>query len=736
MDHNISDKHRLFGRFNGRLSDNFTSGLDDSLIALVPQSLQSSPAYSGIISATSTFAPTLLGELRLSYTRIQSKTEYDRKGFDVATLGLPANVVQAMGDNTFPNISVAQYTVGTGLSVTSGSSAEVSGLSGVNISQTPQDTWHLQYQITQMKNRHKIKYGVETQLLRLNTYTTNSPAGAYFFDRIYTQGPDPLTRTATGGHGFASFLLGVPVSNRQSFDPALSLYRRYYAGYVQDDFQVTTNLTANIGLRYEYTQPWAEKWGRIGYFDFNGIEPVTGLKGTFKFLQPGQFQTDPQRKNFAPRVGLAYRMGTSTVFRISAGYFYAASDTINAGVSDWGNGLFTLFEGSLGAPSPYPNTPSPGGSWSNPFAAGLGAPNRDSTFAGQNVRAYNRYHPLPSVGNWTFNIQHMIAPSMVAQIGYVGNKISHVAQNRFYNPNHPDDLAWGTALLDQVPNPFYGKILSGNLSFPTVQRRQLLRPYPQYLQVLIPRDGYGDANYHSLQMQLDKRYSHGLTFSAAFTISKTMTNVFESDATEAFPHNALYDADFNKTIEPNDIPRRLVLSYLYELPFGKKKTYMREGLLANIIGNWQVSGITVFQSGTPLRIVGADATNLLDFSLSSGRGNRLKDPVLPRDERTTDRYFDTSAFQNAPAFTIPTDSLTQPRLRNYGRRNWDIGLMRNQPVGERFNVQLRADITNFFNTPALSLGTGSSVTIGTPQFGRVLTGGSPRNIQLALRVTF
>jgi hypothetical protein len=237
-------------------------------------------------------------------------------------------------------------------------------------------------------------------------------------------------------------------------------------------------------------------------------------------------------------------------------------------------------------------------------------------------------------------------------------------------------------------------------------------------------------------MQLDKRYSQGLTFTAAFTISKTMTNVFESDATEAFPHNALYDADFNKTIEPNDIPRRLVLSYLYELPFGKKKTYLREGLIANILGNWQVSGITVFQSGTPLRIVGADATNLLDFSLSSGRGNRLKDPVLPKDERTTERYFDTSAFQNAPAFTIPTDSLTQPRLRNYGRRNWDIGLMRNQPIGERFNVQLRADITNFFNTPALTLGTGSSVTIGTPQFGRVLTGGSPRNVQLALRVTF
>jgi hypothetical protein len=269
-----------------------------------------------------------------------------------------------------------------------------------------------------------------------------------------------------------------------------------------------------------------------------------------------------------------------------------------------------------------------------------------------------------------------------------------------------------------------------------VQRRQILRPFPQYLQVLIPRDGYGHSNYHSLQLQIDKQYSRGLTLSAAFTASKTIANVFESDASEAFPQNALYNPRYNRSLEPNDIPRRLVVSYFYDLPFGKKKAFLNHGVLAAVVGNWQISGITVFQSGTPIRIAGADNTNLLDFALSVGRGNRLKDPVLPSGQSNTNRYFDTTAFAQAPAYTIPTDSLTQPQLRNYGRRNWDMGFIRNQPIRERFNVQLRADITNTFNTPALSLGTGSSVTIGTPQFGQVLTGGSPRNIQLALRVTF
>jgi len=735
MDHNLNDKHRLFGRFNGRLSESFSSGLDDSLIALVPQTVATSPAYSGLISATSTFTPSLLAELRFSYTRIQNKSEFDGKGFDIGTLGFPKSVVDSMGYKTFPNISVSQYTVGTGLSVTSGSSAEVSGLNGANKVQTPQDTWHLQYHVTFLRNRHKFKIGTDLELLRLNTYGTNSPSGAYFFDRLYTQGPDTLTRTSVGGHGFASFLLGVPVSDRLSFDPALTLYRKFFGVYFQDDIQITKNLTANLGLRYEYQQPWAEKYGRIGYFDFNGIEPVTGAKGTYKFLQPGQFQTDPRTKNFAPRVGLAYRMGAKTVFRISGGYFYAASDTINAGTSDWGNGLFTLFEGSLGPPSPFANTPPPGGSWSNPFAAGLPQPDRNSTFAGQNLRTYNRNHPLPIVSNWTFNVQRMLTPTILIQAGYVGNRIMHIVQNRFYNPNHPNDLALGSNLLAQVPNPYFGKITTGNLSFQTVQRRQLLRPYPQYLQVLIPRDGYGDGNYHSGQFQIDKQYSHGLTLSASYTISKTIANVFESDATEAFPHNAMYDARYNRTLEPNDIPQRVVLSYVYDMPFGKGKKYVSRGIASSIIGNWQISGITVLQRGTPIRIAAPDNTNLYDFSLSVGRGNRVGDPVLG-DEKNTSRYFNTAAFAQSPQFTIPTDSLTQPQLRNYGRRNFDIAFIRNQPFKERYNIQLRADITNFFNTPALSLGTGSSVTIGTPQFGQVLTGGGARNIQLALRFTF
>jgi hypothetical protein len=737
VDHLITDKHRLFGRVIFREADALTVGLGPENQAFPAQSNSRTPRQSALVSLMSTFTPSLLGELRVSYSRFQYDDSWDQGEFNLASLGFPQQLSNDVQYKTFPTISVSQYTVGTGLSVTGGSSAEVGDLAGAGKNYTPQDTYQIQYHVTYLKNRHKIKVGADLQLLRLSTFNTIAPASRYFFDRNYTQGPDPLVRAANSGHGLASMLLGIPISGNMSFGPALKIYGRYYGLYFQDDVQLTSKLTANLGLRYEYTTPWAEKWGRVGYFDFDGIEPVTGLKGTYKRLENGQHIYDPVKLNFSPRVGLAYRLNNKTVVRSAAAIFYAANDTLNAGTSDWGNGEYILNEASLGTPNPLPNTPPVGGSWSNPFAGGyLKAPSRSETFAGQNLRTYNRNHPLGVLYNWNINIQHMISGNLLVEAGYVGSRTLHVAQNRFYNQNDPLLMPLGARLTEQVPNPFFGKIKSGTLSFPTVERRQLLRPYPQYLQFLVPRDGYGDANYNGFLLRVEKQYSYGLTLSAAYTISKTFTNSFESASGERGPQNAFYDPNYSRSLEANDVPQRAVFSYSYEVPLGRGKKLLSEGIVAAILGNWQVSGITVFQSGIPLRIAASDQTGLADFALNVGRGNRLRDPVLPASERTTDRWFDTSAFTLAPAYTMPNDSLTQPALRDPGRANWDVSFIRNQRFKESFNVQFRAEFYNLFNTPALSLGNGSSVTVNAPQFGRILSGTSPRNIQLGLRFVF
>jgi len=738
IDHYLSSAHRLFGRFSGGQSRTGSTGLGPENMAFPAQSVSRGGNRSGLVSLASTFTPTILGELRLSYTRFGSLSQWDSiDKFNLSSLGLPDYLVRAVEYKSFPSITVTQYTTGTGFSVTDrGSSAEVSALGSSSLGFTPEDTWHVQYHVTAMRNRHKIKLGTELQLLRVNTWTAGTP-GTYFFDRQYTQGPDPLVRGSAVGHGYASFLLGIPVSGYLQIAPQLMLKKEFYGFYFQDDVKLTNRLTLNLGMRYEYTTPFVEKWGRIGYFDFQGVEPVTGAKGTFKILEPGQHLWDPNPKNFGPRLGVAYSLDAKTVVRAAGGIFYSATDTLNTGVSDWGNGLYSRNEISLGPPNPYPNTPPAGGSWSNPFATGLLVPDRTTTFAGENVRTWNRHHILPYVSNWTFNIQRMVAPTLVVEAGYVGNKTTHLTQNRMYNQNDPLLLSLGSKLLEKVPNPFYGKIRSGDLSYPTVELCQVLRPFPQYLQLLIPRDGYGDAHHHGFQLRVDKHYSRGLTLSAAYTVSKTITNCFESDAGfEPGPQNALYNPNYSRSLDPNDVPQRVVLSYVWEVPLGKGKPRLSRGSVGQVIGNWQLSGITVFQSGVPIRIAGPDNTGLLNFPLNSGRGNRLRDPVLPADERSTERWFDTGAFVAAPPFTMPTDSLMQPRLREPGRRNFDLSLIRNQPIAERHNVQFRAEFYNLFNTPALTLGTGTSSTLNTAQFGKILSGGSPRNIQLGLRIMF
>lgn len=736
IDHILSDKHRLFGRFNGRQAEAASTGLGAENVAFPAQNISSTPRRSALISLTSSFTPTLLGELRVSYTRLQFNDFYADEGFDIASLGFPQSVASRVQYKTFPIVSVSQYTVGTGLSVTGGNAQEVGDLSGAGKNYTPQDTWHFQYHVTYIRNRHKIKTGVDHQLLRLSTFNTIAPAGRYFFDRLYTQGPDPNVRSSVGGHGYASFLLGIPVSGNLSFGPALKIWGRYYGLYVQDDYQITSKLTANLGYRYEYTTPWAEKWGRMGQFDFDATEPVTGAKGTYRRLKPGEYQTSPVRNNHSPRIGLAYRLTPKTVVRAGSAIFYAANDTLNPGTSDWGNGEFLLNEASLGPPNSLPNTPPVGGNWSNPFAAGLISPERSETFAGQNLRTYIPRQRRGILYNWTFNIQRMLSNTLMVEAGYVASRTLHVGQNRFYNQNDPLLLPLGASLRDQVPNPFFGKIQSGPLSFATVERRQLLRPFPQYLQFLVPRDGYGDANYHSYQMRVEKQFSSGVSFTLGYTVAKTITNSFESAAGERGPQNAFYNPNYSRSLETNDVAQRLVLSYLYELPFGPGKRMASTGMASKILGNWQINGITVFQGGIPLRIAASDTTGLFDFPLNVGRGNRSKNPVLPSSERTGDRYFDTSAFSIAPAFTLPNDTLNQNALRDPGRRNFDLSFIRNQRFKENWNVQFRGEFYNIFNTPALSLGNGSSVTVGTPQFGRILIGTSPRNIQFGIRVVF
>jgi outer membrane receptor protein involved in Fe transport len=735
IDHIISDRHRLYGRYGGReLKSSTQVALNP---AFPPRSQSSNPANSALISLTSTFSPTMIGEGRISYTRLQFDSRPLSEGFDVGGLGFSSAVTRNILFQQFPQISIQSYAQGAGLAVTGAAPNEFDQLGGVGRNLNPQDTWHAQYHATIIKTRHKIKAGADHQLIKLNAFNSQQSAGQYIFDRVYSQGPDPTVTALNSGHGFASFLLGVPQDGAITITRPLFLYQRYWGAYIQDDWRVTDKLTLNLGFRYEYTTPYAEKFGQIGYIDFDAIDPVAGTKGTFKLIEPGGYQSDPNRKNFSPRLGIAYQLNSKTVIRTGAAIFYASYLGVNAAATDFGNGSFLSNALFLGPPNSLPSTPPVGSSWSNPFAGGIIVPDRNTNFAGQNVRADVRYRPNASMGNWSFSIQRMLSANTMFEVAYVGSKTSHLYWNRQRNQNDPALMRLGSQLLQPVPNPFFGKIRTGPLSGPTIAARQALRPYPQFLDLLIFRDPYGDLSYQSWYMRLEKQYSNGMTLSASFTGSKTIANTMQSNTWVVGPSNSLYNARYNRGIEANDIPQRLVLSYLYDLPFGKGRKFLNDAnsVVQKIAGGWQVSSITVLQKGRPVMITAPDTTSLFNFSSTNGRANRLKDPVLPSDQQSLTRWFDTTAFERAAPFTLPTDSVSQPRLRGPGRVNFDVSFLKNTRFGERYNLQFRGEFYNISNTPALDA-RGATMDVANPLFGQIVQGGNPRNIQFGLRFVY
>jgi hypothetical protein len=200
------------------------------------------------------------------------------------------------------------------------------------------------------------------------------------------------------------------------------------------------------------------------------------------------------------------------------------------------------------------------------------------------------------------------------------------------------------------------------------------------------------------------------------------------------PSNALYDPKYNRSIEANDATHRLVISHVYELPFGKGKRWAQAGVANLVLGGWQWNGITVLQSGRPILITAPDNTGLLDFSYTNGRADRLKSGVLSSGQ-SLNNWFDTSAFKAAAPFTVPTDSLSQPDLRGPGRKSFDMSLFKNTRIRERFNVQFRAELFNAFNSPFFEA-RNDTTDVTNASFGKILFGSNPRNIQFGMRVLF
>ena len=721
LDQAIGTKQRLFFNTGRQNQKQFSPGVT---LAYPPEGVNGERGAidnhprTYVLSDTVTFRPNLLGEFRASVTRNLIQARPRSAGFDFTQLGFDPSLKSVARSLKFPRIDVT----------------DEDSLGSDRASYFNDAEWSAQAQahVTWIHGQHTVKTGFDRTFSAFNVFRPEQPSGQYSFSRAYTQGPDPLTASTAAGYGVATFLLGAPTGGQFSLDPTLATSQKYYGFYVQDDFKVLRNLTINLGMRWEYASPWTDRFNQLAYFDPNFTDPLTGRKGLMRFTgsdgNPRE-QTDPNKHNFAPRVGLAWGFARNTVVRAGYGMFYfPGSGGIGAGASDLGSGFLTQTGIFTGPPVPAPNTPPPGATMANAFLAGFFYP--PSNGVGSGVTTAFRDWPTPLNHQWNLSIQRTLPGGMLVETAYVGNRGMRYWVNRSHNTASAQYLALGNALNDLVPNPFAGVITTGSLTSATIRRYQLLTPFPQYTGVTQFRDSIGDSVYHGFTMRVEKRTQRGLTLHAGYTISKEL-----DDAQERFASRSSFidpnNLRISRAIAEWDRPHLLVLGYVYEFPIGPGKTWLRSGPLARIVANWQMSGATTFAKGLPMVITTTCSTVIPGIGCTA---LRTRDPVLPAEERSINRYFDTTAFGTPPAFSMGSDSRTEPRLRIPGINNFDIGISRNQRFREnRVNMQFRAELFSAFNHTQLGAPNGSTTS---PDFGRITSAGGTRTIQLGLRLSY
>ncbi len=746
IDHVIIENWRLSSRFSTSWGESVPFNGFGNVATSIGDGPSVSRQYSFTHDHTYTLNPTLLLNVRYGFGRTRSDRLPFSAGFDIAQLGFPAYVKNAAALQAleFPRINVN--------GVSSLGQATFTDLIIIPMNH------QFNASVTKTTARHTLKFGMDYRKLMINFLQLGQPSGEYSFDTRWTQ-LDPNQASGTAGFGMASLLLGVPSGGQMSHDPTPASASTYWGWYFQDDWKLTPKLTMTVGLRYELDVPRTERYDRYAFFRLDQPSPLAGkvpanpffdgskLVGAMNFTtSDNRRQAPTDKNNWGPRLGLAYRLNNKTVIRSAYGIYYApsalqaAGHTGTAGMDGFSSTtpFVTSLDGRI--PTTFIDNPFPNG-FNFPTGRSLGA----STFLGQGISASLFLDDAsPYMQQWNLNAQRELPAGILFEAAYIGSKGTRLIDGESggvtLNQLHPSFMSQGTSLQTLVANPFVGLIPypTSTLSNAQVQRGQLLRPYPQYTGLGSFRKPQGNSIYHALTLRADKRFSNGLSLLVAYTKGKLIDDVSQTVTFLGPAGNKqdAYNRRAERSISTQDVAQRLVFSYVYELPFGKGRKLFGSApsFVNHIIGGWQINGITTFQSGTPL-IITQSQNNAGIFSPGqrpnwTGRSARLE------GGSTTDRiarWFDTSQFTAAPAFTFGSTPRTLPDVRNPGTKLWDISFFKNNYFGgeKNYNAQFRVEMFGAFNTPQFN---GPGAQVGSSNFGVIGGAGGTRQIQLALKL--
>jgi hypothetical protein len=719
LDGSITPHDRAFGRYSyyNEVEQPVTPFPDGSGVVNAPvigtggvPGLSNVLGQQGVAGETHTFTAHLLNDARLGYTRRGNSTAGPTlPGTASSTLGIPGIPTNAAFNNALPLFTLTGFQqVGPSASTFANFTTTVTQFTDA---------------VIYTRGRHQFKMGADVRFYQLNSVAPPNPTGSFAFT---TTGTNQQGVTGTG-NSFASFLLGQVDTFSIDLQTSKLRPRDHIQEYFfQDDFRVSDRLTLNLGARYTLHSPSTEANNQGAVFNLTTQQlAYAGQNGNSRSARTLHFT------NIAPRVGFTYALTPKTVVRSGFGIVFIDQSGITTpftlpqfpfiqnvqqATQDSVNAALTLHNGPTVAPIAL--TPN----------AGLG----------QSVYTANRNAGSGYVEQWNLAFQRSVTNNLSVDVAYVGSHIVHVGiPDQNLNQLTTAQLAQGASLQTKVTNPYAGQV-PGSLGAATITQAQLLKPYPRFQNVAIYRNNSGTTNYNAIEAKVEQRLSHGVYLLASYTHSKLIddaSSVFSSTVLSSPNSSSLVAADtyrpyLERDSSLGDMPNVTSAAFTYDLPAGRGHRFASTGVMSALLGGYNVNIITSLQTGMPLAITQATNNNsFAGFVLQ--RPNEIANPTLPNNQRSLSHYFNTAAFQTVGAFALGNASRNPVRGPNY--RDLDLALIKHTKIGDRTDVEFRAEIFDLTNTPALSQPNGS---LGAAAFGTITsTTTDPRVVQFALRLS-
>ncbi|MPY89673.1 MAG: hypothetical protein GEU99_17345 [Luteitalea sp.] len=742
IDHVATDKQRMYGRVSWYDRDSDYNNYFDTLATGQEFGFASRQVALDHVYA---FNGTTVLNVRYGYDRFirSSDSNSANHGFDLTALGMPAAYNDAISEDIrrFPRVDIEGY--------------QGTGIGGFH---RPTETQSFIATLNRSAGAHALKTGLEFRRYReTQTFFGNDNTGQFNFDSTWTRGPFDNSPPSPGelGQSFAGFLLGLPTDGWVNRSASYDERSQTWGFFVQDDWRISSRLTLNLGLRYELETPLVEVDNRtVRGFDADAVQPIEqAARAAYagnptSEIPPGQFMVrggltfpgvdglssglyETPKNNIMPRLGFAYQLDDKTVLRGGYGMFYGFLGQRRGDVSQSGFSERTNLVPTRDSGLTFIET------LSNPFQNGIqepvGAARGIETFVGQSITFFDPEPDSPRMQRWQVGIQRELPGRWVAEVTYVGNHGSRLQTNRNLNATPLEHLSTRPVrdeatidyLSEQVPNPFFGLMPStaiSALSGEMIARERLLRPFPQFDEVNTTTNE-GSSWYHALQVDLQRRFAGGYTLGGNYTFSRFTETLDFLNGADPAP---------SEFIGIHDVPHRVTLNGIWELPFGEGRRFAARAhpIVSTLIGGWQISGIYTYQMGRPIQNWG----NLI-FN-----GNP-RDIALPGSERTVERWFNTEAgFErrsdqqlgsNVRTFPMRFDFLRTPPINNV-----DLSIIKNTRVGFGNTLQFRLEALNALNHPLFN---SPNINPAAEAFGSTVgstQGNYSRRVQVMVKFLF